>query len=261
MAGGTGVLASIVLACAAAATAATAVAAASATAQASAPAVSGPCVPQDFLALRPQYDKDLAQCRDGACLENAMRSFQARLAATARQCARSPAPMKWLDRPVEPALRARLRRLIAKHGENFEEDPDSGPDSLAFNALRLGGREAVAVVQQNGAHNSPFRLMLRDRPGKGKPPPWRIVLENYGGYLRPLEGTDAVRNGLPVLRTQQHASCCEHQVDYYAYDGRRYAPSLHCTQLYDGGSPVLFCDDPAEDRRGPAGTPGKEKEK
>jgi hypothetical protein len=182
-----------------------------------------------------------------------------------------PTPMaRFVEADAWPAgeLEAMLARqpdldalFLDLHGGNFEEDPDSGPDSLAFNALRLGGREAVVAFQQNGAHNSPFWPMLRDRPGKGKPPQWRIVLDNYGGYLRPLEGTDAVRNGLPVLRTQQHASCCEHQVDYYAYDGRRYAPSLRCTQLYDGDSPVLFCDDPAEDRRAPAGAPEKEEEK
>ena len=219
-------------------------------------AQSGPCVPQDFMALRRPYDKELAQCRDSACLEHAMRAFQARMAGTARQCAQSPATLKWLDHPVEPTLRVRLRRLIVQHGKNFVADPgsetDNSPeenkpeeDGLVFHALSLGGRVAVLAVQQNDAHNAPFWLLLRDRPGKGGPPQWRIVLENYGGYLRPLEATDAVHNGLPVLRTQQHVSCCEHQVDYYAYDGRRYAPSLQCTQLYDGDSPVLLCGDAA----------------
>ena len=102
----------------------------------------------------------------------------------------------------------------------------------------LGKQRGVLVTSDSGAPNSPFWLFAPS--GKGD---WSEVLSDYAGYLRPLEATDMMQNGLPVLRTQQHASCCEHTVSYFAYDGRAYQPLLSCTQLYDADeTPLLFCD-------------------
>jgi len=197
-------------------------------------AQAGNCLPDDFLALRPEYDQALADCTDDACIGNAMQAFQQNVADRARKCAAAPRGLAFLKQPVPADVRALLtRRIMTDHADDVADD--SKP-SLHFQAAQLNGRDAVLASAKTGTANGPAWL-FRDE-GRS----WDLLFDGYVGYLRPLEATDGVRNGLPILRTQQHVSCCEHSVTYYAYDGRGYKPTRVCQQYYaDDETSLLIC--------------------
>jgi hypothetical protein len=209
-------------------------------------AQAGDCLPDDFLALRPAYDKSLADCANDACFRTAMQAFRQSIAAKARHCTAMPRGFTVLRKPVPAAVRARLTRRIAT---DYADDFDAGTKApLHFWTARLSGRDAILVSAETGATNGPMWLFRNDDRS------WNMLLYGYAGYLRPLEATDGVRNGLPVLRTQQHVSCCEHEVTYYAYNGRTYKPTRVCNQRYDADEmPLLFCqqdlDTPKEEKK------------
>jgi hypothetical protein len=200
-------------------------------------AQAGNCLPQNFEALRPAYDKALAACGNTACMANAMSAFQRTIATEAKRCEANVASIEAGAAPVPPAVQTQLRKLIAAGGNDLDDGEVAS--TINFQPLKLGKQPAVLATAETTAHNGPFWLFLPPPSGKGQ---WRMVLSDYSGYLRPLEPTDSIQHGLPVLRTQQHASCCEHVVTYFAYDGKNYQSVLSCQQLYDGdGTAVLFC--------------------
>jgi hypothetical protein len=212
-------------------------------------AQAGPCLPGVFMALRPAYDKALAVCADNACLRRSMLGLRKRLAAVAKTCARARSVVRWSDEPVPKGEQRALTKVIAGHGDNYyAQDADNASSgdqgALSFQNLALGKLPAALVTQNTYAHNEPFWLLAKDGHGK-----WRIILQDYAGYLRGFDVAGATHNGLPILRIQQHASCCEHDVEYFQYDGHEYRSRRQCTQLYDGDeTPVLFCG-PVEDKR------------
>jgi len=195
---------------------------------------TGSCLPQNFLDLRPTYDRDIAACADKACLSATMTKFVRALDAEAKRCKanvlRSPkagASAKFLT----PALKNRLRQRI--QGDHV----DYGVKDFSFSPLTLGRRPAVLASTATGPHNQPFWLFLQNRKGQ-----WQGVLTSSGGYPRSIEFTDKVRKALPVLRTWQHGGCCAHSVTYFAYDGQRYQPLLSCSQCCDHDeTALLFC--------------------
>lgn len=203
---------------------------------------AGPCLPEVFMKLRPAYDDAVAACADSACLRRVMLGFQQRLAAEAKACSKAPSTVTWSDKPVSKQAQRALTAVVSAQGANYEgpEADDAAPDgqgSLSFQALALGKLPAALVTQSTGAHNEPFWLLARNKQGK-----WRIILQDYAGYLRGFDVAGATHAGLPILRIQQHASCCEHDVQYFQYDGKKYQSRRECTQLYDDDeTPVLFC--------------------
>ncbi len=147
------------------------------------------------------------------------------------------------------SLRAQLtKRIISEAAGNGDEiADDTGQVSIDFQPIALGRRQAILATAATSAHNGPIWLFLRNPRGG-----WDQIFDGYAGYLRPLEVTRTIRNGMPVLRTQQHVSCCEHSVEYYVYDGKAYKPQLSCTQLYDTDeTPLLFCNDEGKDDEEP----------
>jgi hypothetical protein len=204
-------------------------------------AQTGPCLPADYMALRPAYERSLDRCRNGTCIERAMHAFQSRIARTQARCQPESTALKASGRPIAGPLRQALFKQIEAEKDSGLEVPDDAQDpgeTLGYTRLELGKRQGILVTAPATASNGPFWLFL-ETPGNR----WQVVLQNYSGYLRPIEAAGRLRHGLPVLRTQQHVSCCEHAVDYYAFDGRRYQPFMSCTQLYDQDDAVLFCDD------------------
>ncbi|SDV47785.1 WG repeat-containing protein [Chitinasiproducens palmae] len=203
-------------------------------------AQAGACLPDVFLAMRPAYDRAIADCNGNACLADAMHAFAREIADGTRQCAPSQRP-GIEERPLTASLGASLsKRLIADAAARGDDLSDGdGQASISFHPMMLGRRHAILAVAATSGHNGPIWLLVRNRRGG-----WDPIFSGYAGYLRPLEVTGVVRNGLPVLRTQQHTSCCEHAVAYHAYDGSAYKLVRDCSQRYDADeTPLLFCED------------------
>ncbi|MFT4182093.1 MAG: hypothetical protein QM636_09260, partial [Rhizobium sp.] len=206
------------------------------------------CLPDVFIALRPAYDQALADCIDGTCVSNAMQAFRQQLAKVARDCTISTgtaAPKHTISASLRAQLLKRIVSRAARNGDDIADDTDQ--ISISLEPIALGQREAILATAGTSAHNGPIWLFLRNLRGG-----WDQILDGYVGYLRPLEVTRTIRNGMPVLRTQQHVSCCEHSVEYYVYDGKAYKPQLSCTQLYDTDeTPLLFCNDEGKESEEP----------
>jgi hypothetical protein len=167
-----------------------------------------------------------------------MYDFQTTITATAHCCAAKRISLR--TQPVPANLRARLTRLIMAQNSDDLEPGDDGRPAIDFFGLKLGGIPAVLASAGTGGYNLPFWLFSHTPKGA-----WRTALSDDAGYLRPIESAGGTSHGLAVLRTQQHASCCEHVVTYYAYDGHAYQSLLSCTQLYDQDeTPVLLWDGP-----------------
>lgn len=203
---------------------------------------AGRCLPQVFTTLRPTYDKAINTCTDDSCLRQTMLAFQKKLNDTAKTCSQQPLGITWLDTAISKKEQSVLTKILATDSSNYDaidataaKRGDQG--SLSFRKLKLGSMPATLVVQNTFAHNQPFWLLTNNTHHK-----WRIILQDYAGYVRGFDVARASHNGLPVLRIQQHASCCEHDVQYFEYDGNTYQPYQQCTQLYDDDeTAVLFC--------------------
>ncbi len=198
------------------------------------------CLPSDYWPLRQPYDKAIAHCGDESCLKQAMLDFEQAIARTSSECVSGVAPLGTSSRPISASLQRTLFKQAERSGELEMVSSDGSalaPGAMDYTRLKMGGREAILLAAPGTAPNGPFWLFSPDSAGR-----WQTILQDYAGYLRPLEGTDKSRHGMPVLRTQQHASCCEHTVNYYAFDGQHYQTLMSCTQRYDQDDPVLFCD-------------------
>ncbi|WP_152027236.1 hypothetical protein [Brucella pituitosa] len=202
-------------------------------------AQTGACLPDPFLALRPAYDHALAGCRDSACAGREISRFLEQVKKTQETCGLSAPPLdaKWtIPADVRSRLTKRLEREAAKTDEDITDG--SGAPDISLQPIVLGTRKTILATSNTGAHNNPLWIFMHNKEGG-----WDEIFKGYAGYLRPLELLSPPQGGLPLLRTQQHDSCCEHSVEFFVFDGKSYQKLRSCRQVYaDDETALGFCD-------------------
>ncbi len=202
-------------------------------------AQTGGCLPDPFLALRPAYDHALDQCKDSACASHEISRFLEQVKTTQETCGTSSPPLdaKWT---IPASLQSRLIKRLGREAAEADEDigDESREPDVSLQPIVLGTRKTILATSNTSANNSPLWIFMRNKSGG-----WDEVFKGVAGYLRPLELLSPPRGGLPLLRTQQHDSCCEHSVDFFAFDGKSYKELRSCKQLYGDDETALgFCE-------------------
>jgi hypothetical protein len=79
-----------------------------------------------------------------------------------------------------------------------------------------------------GAQNCP--VWAYRNTGNG----YKMLMEDVGGYISPIEALRTSTRGYRDIRTMQHSSAVEHEITVFKFNGMKYAPSVCTTEKYVG---------------------------
>jgi len=218
--------------------------------------------PEPLMDKQKVFWHELDSCKDDACIAGRLRAEAAApFGIAAKQIAKDTPPVH--DPDVNPATSQPPGEAVEKQlldqiklTNEYDADSDASDTSpngndetsagdrppaeqLSFERFDLNGdgKDEILVTQSTSSSNQPFWLFTPQADGR-----YRMILSGGAGYLAGFEPGTAKHNGFPDIRNQIHDSCCEHEVNFYRYDGHVYVNTLSCTQLYDADeTPLLFC--------------------
>jgi hypothetical protein len=79
-----------------------------------------------------------------------------------------------------------------------------------------------------GAHNCP--VWAYRNTGNG----YKMLMEDFGGYISPIEALRTSTGGYRDIRTMQHSSAVEHEITVFKFNGTKYVPRVCTTEKYVG---------------------------
>ena len=79
-----------------------------------------------------------------------------------------------------------------------------------------------------GAQNCP--VWAYRNTGNG----YKMLMEDTGGYISPIEALKTSTNGYRDIRTMQHSSAVEHEITVFKFDGNKYVARRCTTEKYIG---------------------------
>jgi hypothetical protein len=68
------------------------------------------------------------------------------------------------------------------------------------------------------------------RTGNG----YKMLMDDVGGYISPIEALKTSTNGFRDIRTMQHSSAVEHEITVFKFDGNKYRARVCTTEKYVG---------------------------
>jgi hypothetical protein len=63
---------------------------------------------------------------------------------------------------------------------------------------------------------------------------YKLLMEDVGGYISPIEALRTSARGYRDIRTMQHSSAVEHEITLFKFNGTKYVPSVCTTEKYAG---------------------------
>jgi hypothetical protein len=79
-----------------------------------------------------------------------------------------------------------------------------------------------------GAQNCP--VWAYRNTGNG----YKMLMEDVGGYISPIEALRTSTRGYRDIRTMQHSSAVEHEITIFKFNGTKYVASVCTTEKYAG---------------------------
>jgi hypothetical protein len=76
------------------------------------------------------------------------------------------------------------------------------------------------------SHNCPVWVYRRTSNG------YKQLLQDFGGYITPIQALDSSTNGYRDIRIQQHSSAIEHEITIYKFNGKQYKAQECITETY-----------------------------